>query len=94
MPERPFFWHYPHYSNQGGPPGAAMRLGDFKLVEHFEDNRAELYDLRADLSEKTDLAAKMPGKLSDLRARLHAWQKSVDAQFPTPNPDYDPKAKP
>jgi len=46
--ERPIFWHYPHYSNQGGKPGAAIRMGDLKLIEFFEDNSVELYDLSAD----------------------------------------------
>src|SRR4029079_11534480 len=43
LPERSLFWHYPHYSNQGGRPGGAMRSGAYKLVEFFEDSRAELY---------------------------------------------------
>jgi arylsulfatase A-like enzyme len=92
--DRPLFWHYPHYSNQGGGPGAAVRVGDFKLIEWFEANRAELYNLRQDVAERNDLAAKLPDKAKELRDRLHAWQKSVDAAFPIANPDYDPKAKP
>ena len=42
------FWHYPHYSNQGGRPGAAMRQGDFKIIEWYEDGSVELYNLRDD----------------------------------------------
>ena len=46
-PERDaVFWHYPHYSNQGGTPGCSVRSGDYKLIEFFEDRRVELYDLR------------------------------------------------
>ena len=52
VPERPLFWHYPHYGNQGGAPGAAIRRGDWKLIEWFEDQRVELFNLAADLGEK------------------------------------------
>jgi arylsulfatase A-like enzyme len=52
LPQRPLFWHYPHYSNQGGPPGGAIRLGDYKLIEHFEDRRVELYNLKDDPGEQ------------------------------------------
>jgi Domain of unknown function (DUF4976) len=84
------YWHYPHYSNQGGKPGGAVRRGDDKLIEFYEDGRLELYDLRNDPGEKNDLAAKRPEKARELHALLRAWQKSVDAQMPTPNPDYRP----
>ena len=94
MPQRPIFWHYPHYSNQGGGPGGAIRLGDFKLIESYEDDHVELYNLKEDLSEKSDLASKLPDKAKELRQKLHEWRQSVAAQMPTPNPDYAPPAKP
>jgi arylsulfatase A-like enzyme len=94
LPERPLFWHYPHYSNQGGPPGAAMRLGDLKLIEHYEDDKLELYDLAKDPGERHDLASTHPDQVKALHAQLQAWRKSVDAQMPTPNPEYNPKALP
>jgi arylsulfatase A len=90
MPERPLFWHYPHYSNQGGGPSGAIRVGDYKLIEWFEDHRVELFNLKEDLGERNDLATKMPERAADLARQLHAWQKSVDASFPTPNPGYKP----
>lgn len=90
LPERPLFWHYPHYSNQGGGPGGAVRLGQFKLLESYEDNHVELYNLKDDPGERNELAAQLPDKAAELRQRLHAWLKSVDAQMPTPNPNYDP----
>jgi arylsulfatase A-like enzyme len=92
-PERPLFWHYPHYGNQGGAPAAAVRRGDWKLIEWQEDNRVELFNLAADLGEKTDLAAREPARVDRLRAELHAWQRDVGAKFPIPNPTYD-SAKP
>jgi arylsulfatase A-like enzyme len=90
LPQRPLFWHYPHYSNQGGGPSAAIRLGDFKLIEDFEDNHALLFNLKEDLGEHNDLSQKLPDQAADLLKQLHAWQKSVDAAFPTPNPAYKP----
>jgi len=93
LPERPLFWHYPHYGNQGGAPSAAIRRGDWKLIEWFEDGRKELFNLAMDLGEQTDLAAKEPARVQQLGNELHAWQKQVDAKYPTPNPNYDP-AKP
>ncbi|MFT5302974.1 MAG: arylsulfatase A-like enzyme, partial [Mariniblastus sp.] len=78
---RPLFWHYPHYSNQGGIPGGAIRVGDFKLVERYEDGRVHLYNLKSDIGERVDLAAKDPERVSAMRSRLHAWYKTVDAKF-------------
>jgi arylsulfatase A-like enzyme len=89
-PERPVFWHYPHYSNQGGFPYGAVRLGDFKLIEWYEDMRVELYDLRNDIAEKNDLATEKPKTAAALTARLHGWRADVKAQMPEPNPSYDP----
>jgi len=75
------FWHYPHYSNQGGFPGAAVRMGDFKLIERFEDGAVNLYNLANDVGERKDLAAQMPDKVDAMRKRLHAWYNEVDAKF-------------
>jgi arylsulfatase A-like enzyme len=93
LPERALFWHYPHYGNQGGAPGAAVRRGPHKLVHWFEDDRLELYDLAADPGEGRDLALARPDLVDALGAELKAWQGKVGAKFPTPNPAYDP-AKP
>jgi len=89
-PDLPLFWHYPHYSNQGGSPAGAVRLGDFKLIEWFEDMHVQLFNIKVDLSEKHDLAVQMPEKVIALRRQLHEWRQAVDAQMPTPNPDYRP----
>jgi arylsulfatase A-like enzyme len=82
------FWHYPHYSNQGGRPGAAIRQENLKLIEWYEDGRVELYDLAADPGERKDLAKGRPADASRLRHRLTRWRESVAAQMPTTNPDY------
>jgi len=86
------YWHYPHYGNQGGSPGGAVRAGDYKLIEFYEDNRVEMYNLKDDVGEKHDLSAEMPRKAAQLRKMLHDWRKAVDAQMPSPNPEYRPKA--
>jgi arylsulfatase A-like enzyme len=75
------YWHYPHYSNQGGIPGGAIRMGDYKLFERYEDGRVHLYNLKDDIGEKTDLASAQPERVDAMRKQLHTWYKSVDAQF-------------
>ncbi len=81
------FWHYPHYGNQGGSPCGAIREGDLKLIEFYEDSRVELYDLASDLGETRDLSLRRPATAARLRARLAAWRDAVDARMPRPNPD-------
>lgn len=75
------YWHYPHYSNQGGIPGGAIREGDLKLVERYEDGRVHLFNLKQDIGERNDLADQHPTEVAQMRARLHAWYKTVDAKF-------------
>ncbi len=67
-----------------------MRRGDDKLILFFEDNRAELYNLKNDIGETRDLAASQPAKAADLKRRLDAWLRETNAQLPRPNPGYDP----
>ena len=81
--ERPLFWHYPHYSNQGGGPCGAVRVGNLKLVEWYEDMRRELFDLKSDPEEKHDLAARMPEQAKALQQQLQDWRASVKATMPT-----------
>lgn len=81
------FWHYPHYSNQGGIPGAAIREGDFKLIERFEDGRVHLYNLKDDIGELNDIASQQPDRVAKMRARLHDWYQEVDAKFLQPKND-------
>ncbi len=81
------YWHYPHYSNQGGFPGAAVRMGDWKLIERFEDGRVHLFNLRDDIGERTDLADQHPDRVAAMRGKLHAWYKQVDAKFLRAKPD-------
>lgn len=90
LPERALFWHYPHYGNQGGAPGAAIRRGNWKLIEWFEDSKLELFNVTADPSETKNLADAEPERVRQLRGELHAWQQDLGARFPTTNADFDP----
>jgi arylsulfatase A-like enzyme len=77
------FWHFPHYHGSGNRPGGAIRAGDLKLVEWFEDGSVELYDLSTDLSERDDLARQRPEDTQRLLERLRAWREDVGANMPT-----------
>ncbi len=90
LPSRALFWHYPHYANQGGRPGGAVRRGDYKLIEFYEDGRRELFEVKKDLSESRNLIAEKPELAKQLAAELDAWRKDVGAKMPTPNPNYRP----
>ena len=75
-------------------PAGAVRQGDWKLIEFFEDGKLELYNIKDDISEKNDLATAMPDKVEQMHRTLINWRKSVDAPVPTErNPEYDPEAR-
>jgi arylsulfatase A-like enzyme len=76
------YWHYPHYHGSGAKPGGALRCGDWKLIEFFEDGHSELYNLKDDLGEKTDLAGKMPEKVAELKKLLADWRAATGAKMP------------
>jgi arylsulfatase A-like enzyme len=84
----PIFWHYPHYGNQGGAPGGAIRDGDWKLIEWYEDRSFELFNLRSDPGERTSLADREPDRVRALRKKLDAWRMEVGARWPSPNPRF------
>jgi arylsulfatase A-like enzyme len=81
------FWHYPHYGNQGGTPGSSVRMGDYKLIEFFEDGRVELYNLRQDIQEERNLVREMPELSNRMRKMLVDWRQKVEAKIPPPNPE-------
>jgi len=83
LKNRPLFWHYPHYGNQGGSPGGAVREGDYKLIEFYEDNHLELYNIKEDIGEKNNLVEQKSEKVKKLHQKLVDWRKSVDARMPT-----------
>jgi arylsulfatase A-like enzyme len=90
MPDRSLFWHYPHYGNQGGAPGAAIRRGDWKLIHWYEDDREELYRLSDDVGETSDLSSSQVDIRQQLRDELARWQKELSVAYPTTNPAFAP----
>lgn len=91
IPERPLYWHYPHYGNQGGDPSSIIREGDWKLIHYWEDGHDELYELKADPGEHMDVSVDNPDRTADMRTRLLAWLDGVDARMPVPDPEYNPE---
>jgi uncharacterized sulfatase len=89
--ERAIFWHYPVYHHD--VPAAAVRKGSWKLIENLETGVVALYHLDSDLSETVDLTGVFPEKARELRALLRQWQSDVGAEFPLPNPDFDPSRR-
>lgn len=82
------FWHYPHYHGSTWTPGAAVRAGDWKLIEFYHEEKVELYNLRDDVGEQNDLSEAMSEKAQELLNMLHQWQRDIGAQLPRPNPHY------
>jgi arylsulfatase A len=91
------YFHYPHYHHLGYKPAGAVREGDFKLIEWFEDaalnkeGAYQLYNVREDVGEKNDLSKEMPELVEKLKKKLHEWRKKIDAQEMDVNPNFDPK---
>ncbi len=83
------FWHFPHYSNHGmQSPGGAVRSGDYKLLEYFENNTVQLFNLKDDIEEQHDLSTSHPEKVKELKEKLTKWRKNVNAKMMDPNPNY------
>ena len=81
----PVFWHFPHYSNHGyQSPGGAIRSGDYKLLEYYENGTVQLFDLANDLGEQNDLSKEHPEIVAELKQQLHDWRDEVDAKMPYP----------
>lgn len=89
FPERTLFWHFPHYTNQGSRPSGAVRDGNWLLIEFYDEDKTELYDLSKDISEKNDLSRQHPERTASMRTALDRWRQDIGAQCNTPNPDCD-----
>ena len=85
----PVFWHYPHYGNQGSAPAGAVREGDWKLIEWYENGRKELYNLNQDISETVDLSKTYPNKVRTLSNKLTQWRSMTEAKMPFVNSRFD-----
>jgi hypothetical protein len=92
---RSLFWHYPHYNEHpSSVPSSVIRKGPWKLIETFDPEGIELYNLSDDLSETKNLVAEQTARVEELRRELDAWRNEVGAEMMKPNPDYDPSVKP
>jgi arylsulfatase A-like enzyme len=83
---RPLFWHYPHYGNQQSAPSGAVREGRWKLVEWFEDQRLELFDVEKDPGERRNVAREHRAVTERMQKLLATWRGEVGARMPSPNP--------
>ena len=109
LEQRSLFWHFPIYLQASGKskgpsathdpwfrtrPGSVVRSGNWKLHEYFEDGRLELYDLKSDIGERTNVAAQHPGVAQRLHAELKNWRAQTSAPVPTElNPKYKPDSR-
>ena len=82
--QREFYWHYPHYHGSRWKPGASIRDGDWKLIEFIHHDKVELYNLKRDPGEQTELSKSNPEKTRELLEKLHAWQRNMNARMPEP----------
>ncbi len=89
IPARSLYWHYPHYGNQGGEPSSILLEEDWKLIHYYEDGRDELYNLRDDPGEQTDVASAHPDRTRNMAAQLATWLIQAGARYPAANPHYD-----
>jgi arylsulfatase A-like enzyme len=90
LKERAIFWHYPHYANQGSRPGGAVREGNLVLVDYYDADAPELYDVSVDALEKRNLAAEQPERVRQMRVALQNWRREINAQTNAPNPNFNP----
>ncbi len=87
--ERPLYWHYPHYGNQGGDPSSIIRAGDWKLIHYYEAGNNELYNMKDDAYEQHNVAIQFPEITLKLTDKLKNWLISVQAKYPTKDPNFD-----
>jgi arylsulfatase A-like enzyme len=87
--ERPLVWHYPHYSNQGGKPSSAIRMGKWKLIHYYEDEHEELFNLDDDIQEVNNLAKAYPEMTNQLSEKLFGYLNNVGAKYPDKDSEYN-----
>lgn len=90
-PERAIFWHYPVYHHD--EPASVIRKGKWKLIHNLVNDRLFLYDLENDIGESTDLSQANPELTDELYRLLSEWRKDCQAEFPVPNPEFDPERR-
>jgi len=102
--DRPLFWHFPIYLAGGNKdcqdskfrtrPGSAIRIGDWKLIQYFENGDLELYNLKKDPKEKHNVSEENPEKTQLLLKTLKSWRAKTKAPVPSElNPKFGKSAK-
>jgi len=87
--DRPLYWHYPHYCNQGGEPSSIIRRKEWKLIHYWEDDREELYHLPSDIAEQNNVISDHPEVATALSEELKTWLLEVGARFAEKDSEYD-----
>lgn len=87
--KRKLYWHYPHYGNQGGDPSSIVRSGNWKLIWYHENNRYELYNIKEDVGEQSDVSSSNIEVVDELKQELDTWLNQVQARMPTPNENFN-----
>ncbi len=91
-PDRPIFWHYPHYNQHpSSAPISIIRRGPWKLIEFLDSGQVELYHLGEDIGESQDLSEEKPKLAAELLKQLADWKREVGADPMQPNPQYKKK---
>jgi len=86
LEERSLGFHDPHYYHAPeSTPASALRSGDWKLVEYYEDGRRELFQLADDPGENNDLSTTHPERVAQLAKLLDQWRQQMGARHPRPN---------
>ncbi len=97
LSDRPLYWHFPAYLEEGNSeskdtifrtrPVSVIRQGDWKLIENYEDNSLELYNIQEDPSEKQNLCETNPVKKNRLYDSLNKWKRQTRALLPVAKND-------
>jgi len=85
--EKPLFWHSPmgRPGSTGDSNSSAVRLGDYKLIDWYDEGRIELFDLSSDIGERKDLSKTMPAKTKEMHQLVKDWRQSINAVKLDPN---------
>ena len=80
--DRTLVWHYPHYHGSTWRPGSAIRQNQWKLIEFYEDEKVELYNLDKDIEEQHDLSSQYPEKVQELKKAMHQYIDERGGRYP------------
>jgi arylsulfatase A-like enzyme len=86
---RPLYWHYPHYGNQGGEPASIIQLEGWKLIHYWEDGQEELYKLPSTEIDNLNVISQHPEIAKAMSLKLLNWLKEVGAKYPEEDLEYD-----